>query len=128
MGMGSSVFKRLSFPVSLFFWAVLYFWGKMGIDKWPAHSVRFSRRLERMEEWKNKERGGRGERRNREREREREVKANRDEETGRQQRTNRELNWAWTVARFRIMRTADGEGVRTVVPTELGALKFIITR
>jgi hypothetical protein len=40
----------------------------MEIDKWPAHSVRFSRRMERMEEWKGEERGVR-EREKRERQR-----------------------------------------------------------
>lgn len=71
--MRDSVFDQ-SFPFRfLCFWGDgnLDFLGMMGIDKWPAHSVRFSRRLERMEEVKIR-RGVR-------REREKEVKASRDE-------------------------------------------------
>lgn len=52
--LGSPVVERL--PSWVFFLGGWIFW--IGIHKWPAHSVRFSRRLERMEEWK-KERGGR---------------------------------------------------------------------
>jgi hypothetical protein len=67
MGIRDSVFERLSFPVSVFLGGNCIFWGDGKLTKWPAHSVRFSRRLERMEEWKIKERGGREERRERKR-------------------------------------------------------------
>lgn len=85
-------FRILNDYLPVLFFGGIVFLG-MGIDKWPAHSVRFSRRLERVEESKNGKRRGVAEERERGKASKDEKKAKKDA----QQRTNGELNWAWTL-------------------------------